>query len=106
MNAVIFAMAYNMFIFFTVYIFLNVLFLFNAVEQIKNPVNPNLIPGECLYLNRTALSKVISNQPTPAKHFTLRRKPKSAELRAKITQKGIYYQVAIVSFQPFPIIML
>ena len=48
----------------------------------------SLLPLECLYLNRTALVAMVGPQPTLPKHFTLRRKPKSAALRAELTQKG------------------
>lgn len=48
----------------------------------------NLLPLECLYLNRTALVAMVGPQPPLPKHFTLRRKPKSAALRAELTQKG------------------
>jgi negative elongation factor A len=44
---------------------------------------------ECPYLNRGALLATIGAQPAPAKHFTLRRKPKSAALKAELFQKGI-----------------
>ena len=49
----------------------------------------SLLPLECLYLNRTALVATVGHQPPLPKHFTLRRKPKSAALRAELTQKGI-----------------
>lgn len=45
---------------------------------------------ECPYLNRGALLATIGAQPAPAKHFTLRRKPKSAALKAELFQKGTY----------------
>lgn len=48
----------------------------------------SLLPLECLYLNRTALVAMVGPQPPLPKHFTLRRKPKSAALRAELTQKG------------------
>ena len=47
-----------------------------------------LLPMECPYLNRGALLATIGAQPAPAKHFTLRRKPKSAALKAELFQKG------------------
>ncbi|CAB4036607.1 negative elongation factor A, partial [Paramuricea clavata] len=43
---------------------------------------------ECPYLNRGALLATIGAQPAPAKHFTLRRKPKSAALKAELFQKA------------------
>jgi len=39
-------------------------------------------------LNKTALTSTFGSQPPPAKNFTLRRKPKSAALRAHLTQKA------------------
>ncbi|KAJ7381336.1 hypothetical protein OS493_001461 [Desmophyllum pertusum] len=48
----------------------------------------SLLPLECLYLNRTALVAMVGPQPPLSKHFTLRRKPKSAALRAELTQKA------------------
>ena len=44
---------------------------------------------ESPYLNRGALHATIGAQPAPAKHFTLRRKPKSAALKAELFQKGM-----------------
>jgi negative elongation factor A len=46
---------------------------------------------ECPYLNRGALLATIGTQPAPAKHFTLRRKPKSAALKAELFQKGMVW---------------
>lgn len=48
----------------------------------------SILPMECPYLNRAALLATIGAQPAPAKHFTLRRKPKSAALKAELFQKG------------------
>lgn len=43
---------------------------------------------ECPYLSRNSLMATIGSQPPPGKHFTLRRKPKSAALKAELFQKG------------------
>lgn len=48
----------------------------------------SFLPLECLYLNRSALVAMVGPQPPLPKHFTLRRKPKSAALRAELTQKA------------------
>ncbi|KAK2564825.1 Negative elongation factor A [Acropora cervicornis] len=48
----------------------------------------SFLPLECLYLNKSALVAMVGPQPPLPKHFTLRRKPKSAALRAELTQKA------------------
>ena len=47
-----------------------------------------MLPLECHYLNKSALVSVVGQQPPPTKHFTLKRKPKSAALRAELLQKS------------------
>lgn len=65
-----------------------------VTEEIKKTVanlpdcGSSFLPLECLYLNRSALVAMVGPQPAPPKHFTLRRKPKSAALRAELTQKA------------------
>ena len=53
----------------------------------------SFLPLECLYLNRSALVAMVGPQPPLSKHFTLKRKPKSAALRAELTQKGTFFIV-------------
>ena len=53
----------------------------------------SFLPLECLFLNRSALVAMVGPQPPLSKHFTLKRKPKSAALRAELTQKGIFLVV-------------
>ena len=36
---------------------------------------------------------MVGPQPPLSKHFTLKRKPKSAALRAELTQKGIFWLI-------------
>ncbi|XP_013138004.1 PREDICTED: negative elongation factor A [Papilio polytes] len=48
----------------------------------------NLLPLECLYLNKNALVSVVGQQPNPVKHFTLKRKPKSVALRSELLAKA------------------
>lgn len=62
-------------------------FLFCSVAAAEN--GSSLLPLECTYLNKMALHSAVGQQPSLPKHFTLRRKPKSAALRAELIQKGI-----------------
>ncbi|XP_071866132.1 negative elongation factor A isoform X1 [Bombus fervidus] len=57
-------------------------------KLLKKQNDPAMLPLECHYLNKTALTSVVGQQPTPVKHFTLKRKPKSAALRAELLQKS------------------
>lgn len=56
-------------------------------KLLKKQNDPAMLPLECHYLNKTALSSVVGQQPASTKHFTLKRKPKSATLRAELLQK-------------------
>ncbi|ALC47896.1 Nelf-A [Drosophila busckii] len=47
-----------------------------------------MLPLECQYLNKNALMSVVGQQPAPVKHFTLKRKPKSAQLRTELLHKS------------------
>uniref|UniRef100_T1GFF8 HDAg domain-containing protein n=1 Tax=Megaselia scalaris TaxID=36166 RepID=T1GFF8_MEGSC len=47
-----------------------------------------MLPLECLYLNKNALVSVVGQQSNPVKHFTLKRKPKSTNLRTELLQKS------------------
>ncbi|XP_021204471.1 negative elongation factor A isoform X1 [Bombyx mori] len=51
-----------------------------------------LLPLECLYLNKNALVSVVGQQTNPIKHFTLKRKPKSASLRSELLAKATEVQ--------------
>lgn len=57
-------------------------------KLLKKQNDPAMLPLECHYLNKTALTSVVGQQPSPVKHFTLKRKPKSAALRAELLQKS------------------
>lgn len=46
-----------------------------------------MLPLECRYLNKSALTTLAGPLAPPAKHFQLKRKPKSATLRAELLQK-------------------
>ncbi|XP_074658987.1 negative elongation factor A-like [Tubulanus polymorphus] len=52
-------------------------------------MSTNTLPLECQYINRSAHNALIGQQPIPPKHFALKRKPKSAALRAEILQKSL-----------------
>ncbi|XP_055616625.1 negative elongation factor A [Toxorhynchites rutilus septentrionalis] len=64
----------------------------DMVNELRRLVVKNadlgLLPLECQYLNKSALVTVVGQQSTPVKHFTLKRKPKSANLRAELLQKS------------------
>lgn len=47
-----------------------------------------MLPLECLYLNKNAMTSLFGPQPLPEKHFTLIRKPKSAAIRAELMQRS------------------
>lgn len=47
-----------------------------------------MLPLECLYLNKNAMTALFGPQPLPEKHFTLIRKPKSAAIRAELMQRS------------------
>lgn len=46
-----------------------------------------MLPLECRYLNKSALTTLAGPLTPPVKHFQLKRKPKSATLRAELLQK-------------------
>lgn len=62
------------------------------VSELKRLVNKTndlrMLPLECQYLNKPALTALVGNQPTPMRHFVLKRKPKSNILRAELMQKS------------------
>ena len=55
-----------------------------------------MLPMECQFLNRTALIAATGQQPLPIKHFALKRKPKSATLRAELLQKCKFSKVYFI----------
>ncbi|XP_054712532.1 negative elongation factor A-like [Uloborus diversus] len=65
----------------------------DVVNDLKKIVRKHsdqvMLPLECLYLNRTALTSVVGQLPQPIKHFALKQKPKSATLRAELLQKSM-----------------
>ncbi|KAK0083531.1 hypothetical protein PV326_006681 [Microctonus aethiopoides] len=58
-------------------------------KLLKKQNDPAMLPLECHYVNKTALISIVGQQPAPTKHFTLKRKPKSAALRAELLQKSV-----------------
>ncbi|KAK4875061.1 hypothetical protein RN001_011483 [Aquatica leii] len=57
-------------------------------KLVKKQSDHVMLPMECHYLNKGALVSVVGQQPAPIKHFTLKKKPKSALLRAELLQKS------------------
>ncbi|XP_011505173.1 PREDICTED: negative elongation factor A [Ceratosolen solmsi marchali] len=58
-------------------------------KLLKKQNDPAMLPLECHYLNKNALTSVTGQLPSPTKHFTLKRKPKSAALRSELHQKSL-----------------
>ncbi|KAG1681486.1 Negative elongation factor A [Nymphon striatum] len=57
-------------------------------KQVKKHTNLGMMPLECFYLNKSALNASVGQHNIPIKHFALKRKPKSATLRAELLQKA------------------
>lgn len=55
---------------------------------VKRHADKNILPLECLYLNKNALTSQVGSIAVPTKHFNLKRKPKSAALRAELLAKS------------------
>ena len=63
--------------------------LINELKKlVKKHNDQSILPIECLYLNKNALSSVIGSIPQPAKHFNLKKNPKSISLRSELLQKS------------------
>lgn len=64
----------------------------DMVTELKRLVNKTndlrMLPLECQYLNKSALTAFVGNQPQPTKHFVLKKKPKSISLRTELMQKS------------------
>ncbi|KAI4808650.1 negative elongation factor A isoform X1 [Pseudochaenichthys georgianus] len=58
-------------------------------EKVGECEASNMLPLECQYLNKSALTTLVGPLTPPVKHFQLKRKPKSATLRAELLQKSI-----------------
>jgi len=48
----------------------------------------SVLPLECHFLNKNAFISVVGHQPQPSKHFSLKRKPKAAALKADLMQRA------------------
>ena len=62
----------------------------------------SLLPLECQFLNKNALNQLVGMQAPPIKHFALKRKPKSAALRAELLQKCKPLSLVMSYLQPLP----
>lgn len=62
--------------------------LVDLKKLVKKSSDAGMLPLECLYLSTKALNSLAGQQPAPVKHFALKRKPKSAALRAELLQKS------------------
>ncbi|XP_028584696.2 negative elongation factor A [Podarcis muralis] len=57
-------------------------------EKVSECESSAMLPLECQYLNKNALTTLAGPLTPPVKHFQLKRKPKSATLRAELLQKS------------------
>ncbi|CAG2117289.1 unnamed protein product, partial [Medioppia subpectinata] len=60
-------------------------------KLVRKHGDKGILPLECLYLNKSALTATVGQLAQPVKHFALKRKPKSATLRAELLQKCIEF---------------
>lgn len=60
-----------------------------------------MLPLECQYLNKSALTTLVGPLTPPVKHFQLKRKPKSATLRAELLQKCKYKKLQPMNCEHF-----
>ena len=51
--------------------------------------NDAVLPLECHFLNKNAFISVVGHQPQPSKHFSLKRKPKAAALKAELMARSL-----------------
>lgn len=65
----------------------------DMVNDLRKLINKHsdigMLPLECQYLNKAALISVVGQQASPVKHFTIKRKPKSAALKNELLQKCV-----------------
>jgi len=60
------------------------------IVSVKEADTYSSLPLECQLVNKTSLQSLVGNLPPVSRHFALKRKPKSAELRAYLMQKCEY----------------
>ncbi|KAK7071218.1 hypothetical protein SK128_001675 [Halocaridina rubra] len=68
-------------------------------KLVKKHSELGLLPMECNYLNRNALLAAAGNQQSVTKHFTLKRKPKAAALRAELIGRSADAQANVKKSQ-------
>lgn len=66
------------------------IFLLSSVGECEAST---MLPLECQYLNKSALTTLVGPLTPPVKHFQLKRKPKSATLRAELLQKCMLFNI-------------
>ncbi|XP_060529549.1 negative elongation factor A [Cylas formicarius] len=57
-------------------------------KHVRKQNEHTILPMECHYLNKSALISVVGHKPELVKHFTIKKKPKSAHLRSELLQKS------------------
>lgn len=68
----------------------------NELKKVVNKTNDlGMLPLECQYLNKTALTALVGLRPEPTKHFIVKRKPKSFFLRQELIQKSMDAQSSL-----------
>nr|XP_002127529.1 negative elongation factor A-like [Ciona intestinalis] len=64
----------------------------NVLDQLSEKVNEtdafSSLPLECQLVNKSSLQSLVGNLPPLSRHFALKRKPKSAALRADLLHKS------------------
>lgn len=68
-------------------------------REVKKSTEVRMLPLECQYLNKAALTTTAGQIPPLARHFQIKRKPKSATLRAEILQKCKSFMKTTVACQ-------
>jgi len=58
-----------------------------CLSTVRRSHDSQMAPLECSYLSRNAQLSITGQVPQPVKHFALKRKSKSAALRAELLQK-------------------
>lgn len=70
--------------------------LMELKRLVNNKTNEfRMLPLECQYLNKHALTALVGNQPAPMRHFVLKRKPKSTIFRSELMQKSADLQSSL-----------
>lgn len=57
-------------------------------EKVPDSHQFSTLPLECKLVNKLSLQNLVGNLPQPDRHFTLKKKPKSAALRAEFLKKA------------------